>query len=105
MFGTQLDGATLLPLRSMVLGSSPSNSFALFGRWKMGFIFDFSGRNICFLGKLLLATSISTNASQFPLSKLATVLIVMSFGDRFRVKLSMADLHHGTMTFIIQPFA
>ena len=28
---------------------------------KTGFTFDFSGKNICFLGKLLPATSISTN--------------------------------------------
>jgi hypothetical protein len=92
MFGTQLDGATSFPLRSMVLGSSPSNSFALFGRWKMGFIFDFSGRNICFLGKLLLATSISTNAGQFPLSKLAAVFNRHEFWGKFRVKLSMAEV-------------
>ena len=71
----------------------------------MGFIFDFSGRNICFLGKLLLATSISTNAGQFPLSKLAAVLIVMSFGAGFRVKLFMASLHLGAAIFIIQLFS
>src|SRR6185312_8423961 len=52
-FGMKLDGITSFPLRSMVLDSSPSNSFALFGRWKTGFIFDFSEKNICFLGKLL----------------------------------------------------
>ena len=103
-FGTQLDGTTSLPLRSMVLGSSPSNFVTVFGRWKMGFVFDFSGRNICFLGKLLLATSISTNAGQFLLSKLATVLFVMNFGGRFRVKSSMANLHLGAMTFTIQLF-
>jgi len=105
MFSTQLDGTTSFPLRSTVLSSSPSNFFALFGRSKMGFIFDFSGRIICFLGKLLLATSISTNAGRFLLSKLAAVLIVMNFGGRFWVKLSMADLHLGAMTFIIQLFA
>ena len=71
----------------------------------MGFIFDFSGKSICFLGKLLPATSISTNAGQFLLSKLAAVLIVMNFGGGFQVKLSMADLHLDAMTFIIQLFA
>ena len=71
----------------------------------MGFIFDFSGRNICLLGKLLLATLISTNAGQFLLSKLAAVLIVTSFGVRFRVKLSMATLYLGAATFIIQLFS
>src|SRR6185312_4084744 len=94
-FGMQLVGITSFPLRSMVLDSSPSNFFALFGRWKMGFIFDFSGKNICFLGKLLLATLISTNAGQFLSIKLVAVLIVMNFGTRFRVKLSMASLHLG----------
>ena len=59
----------------------------------MGFIFNFLGRNICFLGKLLLATSISTNAGQFLLSKLVAVLIVMNFGDIFR-----ANLHLRAMT-------
>ena len=67
--------------------------------------FNFLGKNICFLRKLLLTTSISTNAGQFLLSKLAVVLIIMSFGDKFRIKLSMADLHLGAMTFIIQLFA
>ena len=45
-----------------------------------GVIFEFSGKSICFHGKLLPATLISTNAGQFLLSKLAAVLIVMSFG-------------------------
>src|SRR6185312_5057802 len=94
-FGMQLDGITSFPLRSMVLDSSPSNFFALFGRWKMGFIFDFSGKNICFLGKLLPVTSISTNTGQFLSIKLAAVLIERNFGTRFRVKLSMASLHLG----------
>ena len=71
----------------------------------MGFIFDFLGRTTCFLGKLLRATSISTNAGRFLLSKLAVVLIVINFGGRFQVKMSMADLHLGAMTFIIQLFA
>ena len=70
----------------------------------MGFIFDFLGNNICFLGKRLLATSISTNAGQFLLNKLAAVLIIMSFGARFRVKLFMASLHLGAAIFIIQLF-
>ena len=105
MFGTKLDGITSFPLRSMVLDSSPSNFFALFGRWKIGFIFDFSGKSICFLGKLFPATSTSTNAGQFLLSKLAAVLIVMNFGARFRVKLSMANLHLGATIFIIQLFS
>ena len=71
----------------------------------MGLMFDFSGKNICFLGKLLLATSILTNAGQFLLSKLAAVLTIMSFGARFRVKLSMASLHLGAAIFIIQLFS
>src|SRR6185436_11647759 len=103
-FGMQLDEITSFLLRSMVLDSSPSNFFALFGRWKMGFIFDFSGKNICFLGKLLPATSISTNAGRFLSIKLAEVLIVMSFGVGFWVKLSMASLHLGAAIFIIQLF-
>ena len=70
----------------------------------MGFTFDFSGKNICFLGTLLPATSISTNAGQFLLSKLAAVLIVMNFGARFRVKLSMASLHLGATAYKIQLF-
>ena len=104
MFGMQLNGIILFPLRSMVLDSSPSNFFALFRRWKMGFIFDFSGRIICFLGKLLLATSISTSVGQFPLNKLAAVLIVVNFGVRFKVKLSMASLHLGATTYKTQLF-
>jgi hypothetical protein len=71
----------------------------------MGFIFDFSGKSICFLGKLLPATSISTNAGLFLWTKLAEVLIVMSFGAGFRVKLSMASLHLGAAIFIIQLFS
>ena len=71
----------------------------------MGFIFDFLGRIICFLGKHLLATSISTNAGRFLLSKLAAVLIIMNFGARFRVKLSMASSHLGAVIFIIQLFS
>jgi len=98
----QLDVITSFLLRSMVLDSSPSNFLALFGRWKTGFIFDFSRKNICFLGRLLLATSILTNAGQFLMSKLAAILIVMNFGARFRVKLSMASLHLGAVIFIIQ---
>ena len=104
-FGMQLDGITSFPLRTMVLDSSPSNFFALFGRWKMGFIFDFSGKNICFHGKHFPTTSISTNAGQLLLSKLAAVLIVMRSGARFRVKLSMASSHLGVATFIIQLFS
>ena len=42
---------------------------------------------------------------QFLLSKLAAVLIVMNFGARFRVKLSMASSHLGAATFIIQLFS
>ena len=71
----------------------------------MGFTFDFSGKNICFLGKLLPATSISTNAGRFLSIKLAVVLIVMNFGARFQVKLSMASLHLGAATFITQLFS
>ena len=77
-FGMKLDGITSFPLRSMVLDSSPSNFFALFGRWKMGFIFDFSGKNTCFLGKVLPATSI-TYSGQFILSKLGAVFSCQEF--------------------------
>ena len=104
MFGMQLDEITSFPLRSMVLDSSPSNSFALFVRWKMGFIFDFSGKDIFFLGKLLLATSISTSVGQFPLNKLAAVLIIMNFGFMFQDKLSMPNLHLGATIYKIQLF-
>jgi hypothetical protein len=105
MFGMQLDGIISFPLRSMVLDSSPSNFFALFGRWKMGFIFDFSGKNIYFLGKLLPATSISTNTGRFLSIKLAAVLIIMNFGAKFGVMLSMASSHLGAATFITQLFS
>ena len=104
-FGMQLDGITSFPLRSIVLDSSPSNFFSLFGRWKKGSIFDFSGKNIFFLGKLFPATSISTNTGRFLLTKLAEVLIVMNFGAGFQVKLSMASSHLGVTTFIIQLFS
>ena len=104
-FGMKLDGVTSFPSRSMVLDSSPSNFFALFGRWKTGFTFDFSGKNIYFLGKLLPATSISTNAGLFLWTKLAEVLIVMNFGARFRVKLSMPSMHLGATIFIIRFFS
>jgi hypothetical protein len=89
----------------MVLDSSPSNFFALFGRWKMGFTFNISGKNICFFAKLLPATSISTNAGRFLSTKLAEVLIVMNFGAVFRVKLSMASSHLGVAIVIIQLFS
>ena len=105
MFGMKLEGITSFPSRSMVLDSSPSNFFTLFGRWKTGFIFDFLGKSICFLGKLLPATSISTNVGRFLSIKLAAVLIVMNFGARFRVKLFMASLHLGAATYITQLFS
>ena len=69
------------------------------------FIFYFSRKSICFLGTLLPATSISTNADQFLLTKLAEVLIVMNFGAGFQVKLSMASSHLGVTTFKIQLFS
>ena len=93
-----------VPVKDYGSDSSPSNFFALFGRWKTGFIFDFSGKSICFLGKLLPATSISTNAGLFLWTKLAEVLIVMSFGAGFRVKLFMTSLHLGAMKFKIRLF-
>ena len=43
--------------------------------------------------------------SQFLSTKLAEVLIVMNFGARFWVKLSMASSHLGAATFIIQLFS
>ena len=42
-FGMRLDGMVLCPLRRMVLVSSPSSFFALFGRWTMVFLSDFFG--------------------------------------------------------------
>ena len=55
--------------------------------------------------KTFAATSISTNAGRFLSIKLAAVLIVMNFGVRFQVKLSMASSHLGAATFIIQLFS
>ena len=72
---------------------------------KKGFTFDFSEKNIYFLRKLLPATSISTNAGLFLWTNLAEVLIVMSFGAGFRVKLSMASSHLSAAIFIIQLFS
>ena len=69
------------------------------------FIFYFSGKSICFLGTLLPATSISTNAGQFLSIKIAAVLIVMNSGAKFRVKLSIANSHLCAATFIIQLFS
>ena len=43
--------------------------------------------------------------SQFLSTKLTEVLIVMNFGARFQVKLSMASTHRGAVIFIIQLFS
>src|SRR6185436_2246216 len=43
-FGMKFDGIISFPLRSMVLDSSPSNFFALFGRWKKGVYFRLFGK-------------------------------------------------------------
>jgi len=67
-----------IPVKDYGSDSSPSNFFALFGRWKTGFIFDFLGKSICFLGKLLPATSI-TYSGQFILSKLGAVFSCQEF--------------------------
>ena len=46
-----LDGMVLCPLWRMVLVSSPSSFFALFGRWTMVFLSDFLELNAIFLEK------------------------------------------------------
>ena len=47
-----LDGMVLCPLRRMVLVSSPSNFFALFGRWTMVFLSNFLELNAILIGEI-----------------------------------------------------
>src|SRR6185295_13846907 len=67
-----------------------------------GVYFRLFGKEYLLSWKLLPATSISTNTGLFLSTKLAEVLIIMSFGAVFRVKLSMASLHLGAAILIIQ---
>jgi hypothetical protein len=46
-----MDGIVLCPLRRMVLVSSPSSFFALFGRWMMVFLSNSFEMNFILLGK------------------------------------------------------
>ena len=105
MFGTQLDGATSFPLRSTVLGSSPSNFFALFGRWKTGFIFDFLGEEYLLSWKTF-AGHLDFN-KRWPISLHQTCrgFNRHEFWTGFQVKLSMASSHLGAVIFIIQLFS
>ena len=70
----------------------------------MVFLSDFLELNAILIGEISVTSLVSVPACQFPFKKLATVLINMSFGVRFRVKLFMANLHLGAMTFKIQLF-
>ena len=70
----------LCPLRRMVLVSSPSSFFALFGRWTMVFLSDFLELNAILIGEISVTSLVLARACQFPLQKLAVVLIDMSFG-------------------------
>ena len=90
VFGMRLDGMVLCPLRRMVLVSSPSSFFALFGRWTMVFLSNFLEINAILIGEISVTSLVLARACQFPLQKLAAVLINMSFGVWFRVKVFMA---------------
>ena len=87
MFGMQLDGITSFPLRSMVLDSTPSNFFALFGRWKTfaGHL-DFNKR-----------WPISLDQAWCGFNR-------HEFWGQILSQLSMASLHLGATIFIIQLF-
>ena len=80
MFGMQLDGMVLCPLRRMVLISSPPSFFAHFGRWTMVFLSDFLELNAILIGEISVTSLVLARACQFLLQKLAAVLIDMSFG-------------------------
>ena len=67
--------------------------------------FRLFGKEYLLSWKTLPASSISTNAGRFLSTKLAEVLIVMSFGAGFRVKLSMASFDLYAVIFIIQLFS
>jgi hypothetical protein len=61
--------------------------------------FHFLEMNTILLGKISATSLVLMPACQFPLKKIAAVLIDMSFGVRFRVKLFMTSLHLGAMKF------
>ena len=69
-----------VPIEEMVLVSSPSSFFALFGRWTMVFLSDFLELNAILIGEISVTSLVLVRACRFPLQKLATVLIDMSFG-------------------------
>ena len=80
VFGMRLDVMVLCLLRRMVLVSSPSSFFALFGRWMMVFLFNFLVLNAILIGEILVTSLVLARAYRFPLQNLAAVLIDMSFG-------------------------
>ena len=70
----------------------------------MVFVFNSLEMNSTILGEISATSWVLVTICQFPLKNLATVLIDTSFGDWFRVKLFMASLHLGPMTFKIRLF-
>ena len=70
----------------------------------MVFLSYFLKLNAILIGEISVTSLVLARACQFPLQKLAAILIDMSFGVCFRVKLFMASLHLGAMTFKIRLF-
>jgi hypothetical protein len=70
----------LCPLRRMVLVSSPSNFFALFGRWMMEFLFNSLEMSFMSLGRFCVITLVLARACRFLLNKLVAVSIATIFG-------------------------
>ena len=64
----------------------------------MVFLSNFLALNAILIGEISVTSLVLARACQFPLKKLAAVLIDMSFGVRFLVKLFMLGLHLGAMT-------
>ena len=62
MFGMRLDGMVLCPLRRMVLVSSPSSFFALFGRWAMVFLSEFLELNAILIGEISVTSLVLARA-------------------------------------------
>ena len=69
-----------------------------------GVYFRLFGKEYLLSWKTFAGHLFSTYTGLFLWTKLAEVLIVMSFGAGFWVKLSMASLHLGAAIFIIQLF-
>ena len=65
----------------------------------MVFLSDFLELNAILIGEISVTSLVLVRACQFPLQKLAAVLIDMSLGVLFRVKLFIASLYLGAMTF------